>query len=623
MMTTHAPLRLRIFVVAVAGCGAIALARAWAAPLAMPLNGWVLALLTFTSSRFAIKVPGRPATVSVSEIFVFASILLFGPGPATLTVAADGLWISLRQRNRLLYRTLFNVAEPAISTYIAARVFFALAGVSPLGQPDAGRASLVLPAMAMTATYFILNSVLQAVAVALENGGTTFEVWSEHALYLGINFYAAASLATLAVNHASGLNLEVVGLVVPLLLLSYAAYKAAASRVEDAHRHLTEVEHLYHATVETLAIAVDAKDQVTHGHIRRVQRHTIALARALGMTDPIELKALEAASLLHDVGKLAVPDYVLNKPGALSRSEFERIKLHAVKGAEILAAVEFPYPVVPTVRHHHEQWNGKGYPDGLSGDAIPLGARILTVVDCFDAVTSDRPYRRKLTDDEAIEILETRRGTMYDPRVVDAFIELVPALRREDRRGEGYAAHDRARADLATSPIDVLWSPPVLDVTDETVSFAGVGAMLTARIAVAMPSAEACLFAPAAAGSVMTIAYATPLVLDAVASLRLCVGEGLAGWVAANRHTIVNSDPNLDLGDAARHLGLRACTATPVFALGNLVGVLAVYLAQPRGFSEADVRWIGRLAQEIGLDLAGGDHDLIASRSAVRPAAVC
>src|SRR6185295_9301376 len=151
----------------------------------------------------------------------------------------------------------------------------------------------------------------------------------------------------------------------------------------------------------------------------------------------IEIRALEAASLLHDVGKLAVPDYVLNKPGALSHAEFERIKLHAAKGAEILTAVEFPYPVVPIVRSHHEQWNGKGYPDGLSGEDIPFGARILSVVDCFDAVTSDRPYRRKMTDEQGIDILRARSGTMYDPRIVEAFIRLIPELRREDRIIDG------------------------------------------------------------------------------------------------------------------------------------------------------------------------------------------
>ncbi len=438
-----------MFVVGVVVCGTVSLASAVTALPTAPLNLWILPLvsLTMASSRYSIKVPGHPATVSVSEVFVFTSILLFGPAPATLTVAADGLWISLTQKNQRVYRTLFNVAEPAMTTFAAATVFFALADLAPSTHLADATVSMMLPALVMTITYFVLNSVLQAAAVALENDRSVFDVWAQHALFLGLNYYAAASLATLAVNHVSGLNLEVIGLVAPLPLLSYAAYKAAANRVEDAHRHVAEVEHLYQATVETLAIAVDAKDQVTHGHIRRVQRHTVALARALGVTDAVELKALEAASLLHDVGKLAVPDYVLNKPGALSPSEFERIKLHAAKGAEILTTVEFPYPVVPIVRHHHEQWNGSGYPDGLSGESIPLGARILTVVDCFDAVTSDRPYRRKLTDEAAIGILLSRRGTMYDPAVVDAFIELVPALRRNDRYLESGVEHGKGVSD--------------------------------------------------------------------------------------------------------------------------------------------------------------------------------
>src|SRR5262249_22608231 len=152
--------------------------------------------------------------------------------------------------------------------------------------------------------------------------------------------------------------------------------------------------------VETLAISVDAKDQVTHGHIRRVQRHTLALARKLGVDENVELKALEAASLLLDIGKIAVPDHVLYKQGSHTRSDYMTMKMHATIGAAIVTTVKFPYPVVPLVRHHHECWDGSGYPDGLRGDDIPIGARILTVVDCFDAVTSDRPYRRKLTDEQ-------------------------------------------------------------------------------------------------------------------------------------------------------------------------------------------------------------------------------
>src|SRR5262249_12908071 len=228
--------------------------------------------------------------------------------------------------------------EPAISTWVSGSMFFFVGGNSP----ERTLTGLMVPTIAMAGTYFVLNSCLQALAVSLENNVSAYDTWRRHALYLGINYYAGASLASLMVRSPAGIDFEVIGLVAPLLVLSYIAYKTAAHRVADSDRHSREVEHLYQAAVETLAIAVDAKDQVTHGHIRRVQRHTLAVARAMGVTEECELKALEAASLLHDVGKLAVPDYVLNKPGALSPAEFERIKLHASKGAEILNTVDFP-----------------------------------------------------------------------------------------------------------------------------------------------------------------------------------------------------------------------------------------------------------------------------------------
>src|SRR6184192_4978390 len=181
---------------------------------------------------------------------------------------------------------------------------------------------------------------------------------------------------------------------------------------------------LYMSTIETLAMAIDAKDQITHGHIRRVQTYAVGLARALGVTDAAQINAIEAASLLHDMGKLAVPEYILNKPGPLTTAEFEKMKLHAAVGADILSAIDFPYPVVPIVRHHHENWDGTGYPDKLRTTDIPIGARILSVVDCFDALTSDRPYRPRLSDEEALNILLERRGSMYDPLVVDTFIRV-------------------------------------------------------------------------------------------------------------------------------------------------------------------------------------------------------
>ena len=200
----------------------------------------------------------------------------------------------------------------------------------------------------------------------------------------------------------------------PMPLVLYASVRMWLGRINDRVTHLDTTNRQYRATIEALAHAIDAKDQVTHGHIRRVQSASLQLARALGCTDEGQLHAIEAG-LLHDLGKLAIPEHILNKPGRLSDAEYTTMKEHAKIGADILAGVDFPYPVVPIVRHHHENWDGTGYPDGLSGDQIPLGARILAVVDCFDALTSDRPYRRALSSRDAIAILQERRATMLTP----------------------------------------------------------------------------------------------------------------------------------------------------------------------------------------------------------------
>ena len=181
-------------------------------------------------------------------------------------------------------------------------------------------------------------------------------------------------------------------------------------------------------------MAVDAKDQITHGHIRRVQMYALELAKRLGVDEERQLQAVATAALLHDMGKLAIPEHILNKPGKLTPAEFDKMKRHADIGADLLSPVKFPYPVVPIVRHHHEHWDGTGYPTGISGTDIPLGARILSVVDCFDALTSDRPYRPRLSTEEAFAIIRERRTQMYDPLVVDTFFrayaEIAPAAVR-------------------------------------------------------------------------------------------------------------------------------------------------------------------------------------------------
>ena len=604
------PLALTVFVGAVLAGGAAVIGRSLLALSTSSLSLYVFALaaLTVASARFPIKVPGRAATVYVSEVFVFASILLFGPAIPVLTVALDGLWISLSQRNRRLYRALFNIAEPAIATWAAAHTFFAITRVAPGSPLTTSTPSIVLATIAMSAVFFALNSGLNAIAVALESGASAYEFWRGQATSLAVNYYAAASLAALAVSSGTRINFGVVCFIAPVLLLSYVAYREAAGRVDEAHHHVADVERLYRASIEMLAIAVDAKDQVTHGHIRRVQRHTLALAASLGVKDPLEVKAIAAGALLHDIGKLAVPDYVLNKPSALTPAEFEVMKRHASMGARILTAVEFPYPIVPIVRHHHERWDGRGYPDGLVGTEIPLGARVLAVVDCFDALTSDRPYRAKLTDEQAIEILRSRQGTFYDPVVVERFVELIPELRRADVEcGDVRDTHVSVVAGLTRSASVDLASKHRLRATTGAVKLSPSLEVLIDAQVERIGRADACLFALDSTQDAMIVAHATPRLRAAggIVGMEMPVGSGVSGWVAANRTTIRDADSVLDLGDLAGTLGLKSCVSVPVFAGAGLFGVLTVYVTHATA-SEEKVDAIALLGQELELLMAPG-----------------
>jgi putative nucleotidyltransferase with HDIG domain len=217
-------------------------------------------------------------------------------------------------------------------------------------------------------------------------------------------------------------------------LVLYVTFRTSMARVADANKHVEDVNALYLATVQTLAAVIDAKDRVTHSHIRRVQGYAVELAKAVGVRDEMHLKAIQAAAVLHDTGKIAVPEAILNKPGPLSTEEYAVMKRHATVGADIISSINFPYPVEPIVRHHHENWDGTGYPAGLVGTEIPIGARILAVVDCFDALTSDRPYRARMTDADALEIIAERRSNMYDPLVVDTFFKIYSDLRAHESR---------------------------------------------------------------------------------------------------------------------------------------------------------------------------------------------
>lgn len=294
---------------------------------AQGLRQWVLlAILTLISGSASVELPRANVSMSISEAFVFTAVLLYGPSVGTLTVALDGLVISLwvARRRPELHRALFNIAAPALSAWCSSQLFFRISGISPLSQQPASL-NQILPALVLFAlVYFGLNSSLIAFVIAFQKRLHPFDVWRGGFLWLSLNYFCGASLAVLLVGYNRAIDVRFVGVVVPLLLVLYFTFKTSMQRVEDANRHVDALNSLYLSTIETLAMAIDAKDQVTHGHIRRVQAYATRLAQEIGVREEKLLKAIEAAALLHDMGKLAVPEYILNKPGKLTDTEFEK-----------------------------------------------------------------------------------------------------------------------------------------------------------------------------------------------------------------------------------------------------------------------------------------------------------
>ena len=544
--------------------------------------------------------------------------------------------LRLIPRLRTVHRVLFNVGTVAIAVYVAAQLYFTLAGLDRHRPVYGSIESFVWPLYVFAGGVFALNSWLVAVALSIERGVRAFSIWRNQFLWLGATYFASASIAAILVAFTNTLNWALVGLLLPLIAASFVAVRTTLGRLEDANQHLAEVNQLYLSTIETLAMAVDAKDQVTHGHIRRVQRFAVELAKELGVSDDQQLKAIEAAALLHDMGKLAIPEFILNKPGKLTASEFEVMKTHAALGADILSSIRFPYPVVPIVRHHHENWDGTGYPDGLSGSAIPIGARILSVVDCYDALTSDRPYRSALSDAEAIEILSQRRGRMYDPLVVDAFVSSLATLQHAARVstsapvlvaqrpvGPKASANAVASPSIAMGSLQLLTelAPIPIGATVQAVSRQALrGTRQIANFEVGI------LFVCDPAKLELQAMAVEGLSPSEVSSLRIPFSERLSGWVASYRKSVWNSDASLDLGDISVAHRLTFASSVPLVVGDTAVGALTLYGRPGYELSIAQRQAIelsGPLIGEAIKDsLARGPQSIDGRRGDVREAAV-
>jgi len=471
----------------------------------------------------------------------------------------------------------------------------------------------------LACTYFACTTILVAAVISLTEGKSFGKVWRTSYLWAFPYYMLGAATAGLFEVAKRHLGWQTSMLVVPVTYLVYRSYRLYLGRLEAEKKHAEETAALHLRTIESLALAIEAKDHTTHDHLQRVQVYAVEIAKELDLSDT-ELQAVRAAALLHDIGKIAVPEHIICKPGKLSPEEFEKMKVHPVVGAEILARAQFPYPVVPIVRSHHERWDGSGYPDGLMGAEIPIGARILSAVDCLDALASDRQYRRALPLGKAMEMVAEQSGRSFDPRVVEVlqrrYVELEQLARGSQaeafslstdikiERGAAPAAgfeessDSRSKSDAPAAATAATSWGDLIDVLENlagVLSRREVLAVFAGRLQELIPSDSMAFYVRA--DDTLLPEYACGSHAEALTSLKVPVGGGLSGWVAANGKPLLNGNPAVDAADLA---GLKSALAIPIEGQNDIAGVLTLFSTRADAFSSADLRDLLALSLMLG-----------------------
>jgi diguanylate cyclase (GGDEF)-like protein/putative nucleotidyltransferase with HDIG domain len=630
-------IRARLFIGATAALGMWVLAHALWHWQSVDLTRFVCYLLVAVlASGLKIQLPGIDGTMSVNFLFILLSVLELNL-PETLVLGCTAT----------LAQCVFGTRQKLVPIKIVFNVFGMMANAIVLSyfayhdlQPVLGAGTL--PLLVVTALiFFLANTIPVAVIISVTEGKPVHKVWAE-CHFWSFPFYMVGAAVVFAVGFVSKhVGWQTSLLVLPLVYWVYRSYhlylaKLAAEKrqVEVEKRHAEEVASLHLRTIESLALAIEAKDHTSHKHLQRVRVFAIEVAKELGFPED-EIEALRAAALLHDIGKLAIPEHIINKPGRLTPEEFEKMKIHALVGAEILRRVAFPYPVAPIVRSHHERWDGTGYPDGLKGEQIPVGARVLAAADCLDALSSHRQYRNAMSLDAAMEMVASMSGSAFEPRVVEV-------LKRRYREMEIMVQSDSMTVEEATLSTDVRveagGEPAARFEKSAPISSPANEADFLSSIASARQEAQTMFELSQDLGnslslgetlSVLSIRLRKMIPYDSMAvfllkngrllpelvsgdnfrllsSLNIGLGEGLCGWVAEKRKPIVNGNPEAETGyvsDPAKFTTLRSTLAVPLEGLHGVVGVLAMYRADRDAFSADHLRILLAVSSKIALSV--------------------
>jgi diguanylate cyclase (GGDEF)-like protein/putative nucleotidyltransferase with HDIG domain len=588
-----------------------------------PLKFLCYLIIALVASRLKVNLPGITGTMSVNFLFLLLGVLELSLSE-TMALGCAAVVVQCFDRDRPVpIQVAFNVCSTALAiaaTFAAYRF--------PLFHRVVGNPSTLL--FMAACVYFVANTVPVAAVISLTERRSLRRIWADCYFWSFPYYLVGAGVAGMMSWLHDFTDWQTSLLILPVVYLIYRSYRLYLGKLEDEKRHVEEIADLHMRTIEALALAIEAKDQTTHDHLQRVRIYALEVAKDLQVGTE-EREALQAAALLHDIGKLAIPEHIISKPGRLTPEEFEKMKIHPVVGAEILERVRFPYPVVPIVRAHHEKWDGSGYPLGLKGNQIPIGARILAAVDFLDALASDRQYRRALPLEEAMSRLEEESGKSFDPKVVKVlerrYAELEQLVRERieslglqklstgvkvDRAVEpaaGFAASKPAQfADrnfLSSIAAARQEAQTLFELSQDLGASLSLGETLSVfsvKLRALVPYDAIAIYVRH--GEELVPEYVNGDNFRLFASLRIPIGQGLSGWVAQNLKPILNGNPSVEpgyLNDASKYSTLSSALAVPLEGLQGVVGVVALYHADKDFFTSDHLRILLAVSSKMAL----------------------
>jgi diguanylate cyclase (GGDEF)-like protein/putative nucleotidyltransferase with HDIG domain len=584
------PAKARLYVVAVIACGAAALAAAGVqSRFAQPGLFAVLLLISIVAATAKIELPlGRSqSNLSLSQATIFWALLTLD-WTQVVAIAAVSACAQCTLRTPVrnpVHRTLFSIASIVLTAAVVA------VPVRVLSADVASIGSLVRAAAVVAPLYFFVNTGLVAGAIALSTRQSAVSVWHRNFLWSAPNYLAGAGLAAVAAAGSSrGWFGWLAVLAVPGYLV-FRSYHTWVLRLREEQAETRRAMDVQLATVEALALAIEAKAGCTPEHIRSIQQCAASLAEACGLSDE-DVQAVRTAALLHDVGNMAVPEHILAKPGTLTPEEFERIKIHPRVGADILRNVPFGAPVGEMVLHHHERWDGLGYPAGLQGDEIPIGARILAIADCFSTLQTDRPYRPARSEAEALATVREYAGTAYDPTLVEVFFRrrTAPAMDADAIDAAAWTTlepeREGALENIAGAHREEQTLYEIAQALGSSLSVRDAMSLIDEKVSRLVPFVTCALFlGDDAAGYVCRYGHGPGT-------------EALLKWEPRSWSEIALRLPSCADGRGAHGDELQTVLACPLTHEGRSIGAMVIYHTSPASFTDEHRRVLGRVSEQ-------------------------